>query len=80
MGSLISFVFEFLFEEEVVELIGCEYLSKQIEWLNRYGWKYVVIVVNCLIVGCVYVCLKLVGVKLMMEVIEKWSLDLFRVR
>ena len=71
MGSSISPVSEFLSEEEVAELTGREYPSKQIEWLNRYGWKYAVTAATRL---------KLAGVKPTMEATEKWSLDLSRVR
>ncbi|MFO6238996.1 DUF4224 domain-containing protein, partial [Pseudomonas aeruginosa] len=46
MGSSTSPVSEFLSEEEVAELTGREYPSKQIEWLNRYGWKYAVTAAN----------------------------------
>ncbi|RQA20089.1 DUF4224 domain-containing protein [Pseudomonas aeruginosa] len=56
------------------------YPSKQIEWLNRYGWKYAVTAANRPIVGRVYARLKLAGVKPTMEATEKWSLDLSRVR
>ncbi|HBN8473714.1 TPA: DUF4224 domain-containing protein [Pseudomonas aeruginosa] len=80
MGSSTSPVSEFLSEEEVAELTGREYPSKQIEWLNRSGWKYAVTAANRPIVGRVYARLKLAGVKPTMEATEKWSLDLSRVR
>mgnify|MGYP000862956107 CR=1 FL=1 len=80
MGSSTSPVSEFLSEEEVAELTGREYPSKQIEWLNRYGWKYAVTAANRTCSATRSACLKLAGVKPTMEATEKWSLDLSRVR
>lgn len=81
MGSSTSPVSEFLSEEEVAELTGREYPSKQIEWLNRYGWKYAVTAANRPIVGRVYARLKLAGVKPngTVAVQEPWTLDLSKV-
>ncbi|MXS82780.1 DUF4224 domain-containing protein [Nitrosomonas oligotropha] len=30
----------FLTESELYQLTDCQKRSKQVEWLNKYGWKY----------------------------------------
>lgn len=72
---------EILNEEEVAAITGYQKPSKQIGWLSRNGWQYVLTAARRPIVGRVYARLKLAGVKPTAgnTTAEAWTLDLSRV-
>jgi hypothetical protein len=72
---------ETLAEEELAAITGYVIPSRQIEWLDSNGWKYVLTRARRPVVGRVYARMKLAGVKPSAENVatEAWSLDLSRV-
>ncbi|UUQ65187.1 DUF4224 domain-containing protein [Pseudomonas fuscovaginae UPB0736] len=72
---------ETLAEEELAAITGYHLPSKQIEWLARNSWQYVLTGARRPVVGRVYARLKLAGVKpsATNAVAETWTLDLSRV-
>ncbi|NBB09570.1 DUF4224 domain-containing protein [Pseudomonas sp. SLFW] len=72
---------EFLAEEELAVVTGYQMPSRQIQWLSRNGWQYVLTGARRPIVGRVYARLKLSGVKPSASnvVAQTWTLDLSRV-
>ena len=72
---------ETLAEEEIAAITGYMIPSRQIEWLNKNGWKYVLTRSRRPVVGRVYAWMKLAGVKPSAENVaaEAWSLNLSNV-
>lgn len=72
---------ETLAEEEIAAITGYMIPSRQIEWLNKNGWKYVLTRSRRPVVGGVYARMKLAGVKPSAENVaaEAWSLNLSNV-
>ncbi|TDR46301.1 uncharacterized protein DUF4224 [Pseudomonas brenneri] len=72
---------ETLAEEELAAITGYMIPSRQIEWLNKNGWKYVLTRSRRPVVGRVYARMKLAGVKPSAENVaaEAWSLNLSNV-
>lgn len=72
---------ETLAEEEIAAITGYMIPSRQIEWLNKNGWKYVLTRSRRPVVGRVYARMKLAGLKPTAENVatEAWSLDLSKV-
>jgi hypothetical protein len=72
---------ETLAEEELAAITGYLIPSRQIEWLDSNGWKYVLTRARRPVVGRVYARMKLASVKPSAENVatEAWSLDLSRV-
>ncbi|MCM8559841.1 DUF4224 domain-containing protein [Pseudomonas shahriarae] len=72
---------ETLAEEELAAITGYMIPSRQIEWLNNNGWKYVLTRSRRPVVGRVYARMKLAGVKPSAENVaaEAWSLNLSNV-
>lgn len=72
---------ETLTEEEIAAITGYMIPSRQIEWLNKNGWKYVLTRSRRPVVGRVYARMKLAGVKPSAENVaaEAWSLNLSNV-
>lgn len=72
---------EHLSDDELAAIIRRQRPSKQIEWLDKNGWKYVLSGARRPVVGRVYARMKLAGVKPSAENVaaEAWSLDLSRV-
>ena len=72
---------ETLAEEEIAAITGYMIPSRQIDWLNKNGWKYVLTRSRRPVVGRVYAWMKLAGVKPSAENVaaEAWSLNLSNV-
>jgi hypothetical protein len=72
---------ETLADEELAVITGYRVPSRQIDWLNMNGWKYVLTGARRPIVGRLYARLKLAGVNpsATNAVAETWTLDLSRV-
>lgn len=72
---------ETLAEEELAAITGYMIPSRQIEWLNKNGWKYVLTRSRRPVVGRFYARMKLAGVKPSAENVaaEAWSLNLSNV-
>ncbi|MDF3163428.1 DUF4224 domain-containing protein [Pseudomonas proteolytica] len=72
---------ETLAEEELAAITGYMIPSRQIDWLNKNGWKYVLTRSRRPVVGRVYARMKLAGVKPSAENVaaEAWSLNLSNV-
>ncbi|WP_093546881.1 DUF4224 domain-containing protein [Pseudomonas sp. OV546] len=72
---------ETLTEEELATITGYLIPSKQIQWLAKNQWEFVLTGARRPVVGKVYARLKLAGVRpsAVNAVTETWSLDLANV-
>lgn len=72
---------ETLTEEELATITGYLIPSKQIQWLAKNHWEFVLTGARRPVVGRVYARLKLAGVRpsAVNAVTETWSLDLANV-
>jgi len=72
---------ETLTEEELATITGYLIPSKQIQWLAKNQWEFVLTGARRPVVGRVYARLKLAGVRpsAVNAVTETWSLDLANV-